>query len=42
MGPKIKALIEFLEGGGGEGLVTDPPNLGRALRGETGTRITRD
>jgi carbamate kinase len=41
MGPKIRALIEFLEGSDGEGLVTNPPNLGRALRGETGTRITR-
>jgi carbamate kinase len=41
MGPKIRALIEFLEGGGGEGLVTNPPNLGRALAGETGTRIVR-
>lgn len=41
MGPKICALIEFLEGGGAEGLVTNPPNLGRALAGETGTRIVR-
>jgi carbamate kinase len=41
MGPKIRALIEFLEGGGGEGLVTNPQNLGRALAGETGTRIVR-
>jgi carbamate kinase len=41
MGPKIRALIEFLEGGGGEGLVTNPPNLARALAGDTGTRIVR-
>ncbi|HSD54989.1 MAG TPA: carbamate kinase [Burkholderiales bacterium] len=41
MGPKIRALIEFLEGGGGEGLVTNPPNLARALAGATGTRIVR-
>jgi carbamate kinase len=41
MGPKIRALIEFLEGGGTEGLVTNPPNLGRALAGATGTRIVR-
>jgi carbamate kinase len=41
MGPKIRALIEFLEGGGAEGLVTNPPNLGRALAGATGTRIVR-
>jgi carbamate kinase len=39
MGPKIKAVIEFLEGGGREALITDPANLGRALAGETGTRI---
>ena len=40
MGPKIKAVIEFLEGGGGEGLITSPQCIGRALAGETGTRIT--
>ncbi len=37
MGPKIKALIAFLEGGGTRGLITSPAALGRALRGETGT-----
>ena len=41
MGPKVKAAIEFLEGGHGECLITNPENLGRALRGETGTRIVR-
>lgn len=40
MGPKICAIIEFLEGGGGRALITNPPNLGRALAGETGTLIT--
>jgi len=39
MGPKIQALIAFLEGGGKQGLITDPPNIGRALAGETGTRV---
>ena len=39
MGPKIEAIIEYLEGGGGEGLITNPQNIGRALAGETGTRI---
>jgi len=39
MGPKIMAIIEYLEGGGTEGLITDPKNIGRALAGETGTRI---
>jgi len=40
MGPKIKAVIKFLEQGGKEALITSPENLARALRGETGTRIT--
>lgn len=39
MGPKIAALIDFVEGGGKLGLITNPPNLPRALRGETGTRV---
>jgi carbamate kinase len=39
MGPKIAALIDFVGGGGRLGLITDPPNLARALRGEAGTRI---
>ncbi|MBH0190785.1 MAG: carbamate kinase [Nitrospira sp.] len=42
MGPKIQAIIEFLEGGGRAGLITDPPNIGRALAGKTGTFIVRD
>jgi carbamate kinase len=37
MGPKIKAVIEFLEGGGTRGLITAPGSLSRALSGETGT-----
>ncbi len=41
MGPKVKAIIEYLEGGGSEGLITNPQNIGRALAGETGTRISR-
>ena len=39
MGPKIHALIDYLEAGGKEGLITNPENIGRALSGETGTRI---
>ena len=42
MGPKIQAVIEFLEGGGRTGLITNPPNIGRALAGETGTFIVRE
>lgn len=40
MGPKIEAVISYLERGGKEALITDPDNLERALA--TGTRITRD
>jgi carbamate kinase len=41
MGPKIQAIIWYLEGSGKEALITDPANIERALRGETGTRITK-
>lgn len=41
MEPKIKAIVRFLENGGQEAIVTDPKNIGRALKGETGTRIIR-
>lgn len=39
MGPKVCAVIEFLEGGGAEGIITDPPHLEIALAGKGGTRI---
>ncbi|NPD87676.1 MAG: carbamate kinase [Asgard group archaeon] len=39
MEPKIKAIVQFLEQGGKEALVTNPENISRALKGETGTRI---
>jgi len=39
MGPKIRAIIKFLEEGGKEALITSPENIERALAGETGTRI---
>lgn len=39
MAPKIQACIWFIERGGKEALITNPENIGRALRGETGTRI---
>jgi len=38
--PKIQAIIRFLEAGGKEALITNPENIGRALRGETGTWIS--
>ncbi len=37
--PKIEAAVEFVQMGGPVAIITDPPNLARALRGETGTRI---
>jgi carbamate kinase len=37
--PKIEAAYEFVQMGGPLAIITDPPNLARALRGETGTRI---
>jgi carbamate kinase len=40
MKPKIQAVLNFLEAGGKEALITNPENLEKALRGETGTRIT--
>ncbi len=41
MGPKIQAIIWYLEAGGKEALITNPENIARALRGETGTRVVR-
>jgi carbamate kinase len=38
MGPKIKAVLSFLEAHPeGKALITDPPNIARALDGKTGT-----
>jgi carbamate kinase len=42
MAPKIQAIIMYLENGGKEALITNPENIGRALRGETGTRVVRE
>jgi len=39
MAPKMAACIKFLERGGKEAIITNPENIGRALAGETGTRI---
>ncbi len=42
MGPKIEAIIEYLEKTPhGKALITNPQNIERALDGETGTWITR-
>jgi carbamate kinase len=40
MAPKIQACIWFLEAGGKQALITNPENIGRALKGESGTLIT--
>jgi carbamate kinase len=42
MAPKIQAIIWFLEAGGKQAIITSPENIGRALKGETGTWIVPD
>ncbi len=39
MGPKITALVEFLEAGGKQALITNPPNIANALAGVSGTLV---
>lgn len=39
MAPKIQAIIRFLESGGKQALITNPENIGRALKSETGTWV---
>ena len=41
MAPKMRAVVQFLEAGGKEALITNPENLERAMAGKTGTRIVR-
>jgi carbamate kinase len=41
MEPKIRAVLAYLARGGGEAVITNPENMARALRGETGTRFAR-
>jgi len=41
MGPKIKAVIEFLESGGKRALITSTENIERSVEGKAGTEITR-
>jgi carbamate kinase len=41
MQPKIEAIIQFLESGGKEAIITSPENLLRAVKGEAGTTITK-
>lgn len=42
MAPKIKAILSYMEAGGRHAIITTPENIGRALRGETGTHIVPD
>lgn len=39
MEPKMKAIVWFLENGGKQAIVTNPENIGRALKGGAGTLI---
>jgi carbamate kinase len=39
MAPKIQAIIWYLEAGGKHAIITRPENIGRALKGETGTHF---
>jgi carbamate kinase len=41
MAPKVQAVINYLERGGREALITSPASIEPALAGKTGTRITR-
>jgi len=42
MAPKIQAIIWYLENGGEKALITNPENISRALKGETGTWIVQE
>jgi carbamate kinase len=39
MGPKIEAVVNFLEGGGQRALITNPESLSDALEGRAGTHF---
>jgi carbamate kinase len=39
MAPKIQAVIQFLERGGKQAIITNPENIARALARETGTHV---
>jgi carbamate kinase len=41
MAPKMRAVVQYMEAGGKEALITNPQNLERAMAGETGTRIVQ-
>jgi carbamate kinase len=39
--PKIQAVVDFLEGGGRQAIITDPEHLAAAIAGKAGTSVTR-
>lgn len=39
MAPKIEAAIAYLKAGGKRVIITDPANISRAIKGETGTHL---
>ena len=39
MEPKIQAAVDFIKAGGSRAIITDPPNMVKALAGEAGTAI---
>jgi len=41
MGPKIRAIINYLEHGGKNAIITNPQNIENALLRRTGTHVTR-
>lgn len=41
MGPKIEAILAFLDFGGRQAIITNPANICRSLKGETGTWFIR-
>lgn len=41
MGPKVRAVLDFLRAGGRRALITDIPSLRAALAGRAGTRVER-
>lgn len=38
--PKIEAVLKYLEAGGKRAIITNPDNLTRSIRGESGTTVT--
>lgn len=40
MAPKIQAVVNYLDAGGRQAIITNPENIQRAVAGETGTLIT--